>query len=270
MKRIVAALALAAALIAILSGCAQKEPDEENVVFTSVIEQINDNSILVSTMDDVGFDKASVTFANEAAKPDFDLAVGQMVKLTILPQIRESYPVQVTAVSIELISEPAPSDPEHPDFTASFFRADGSGDGGFEFIQSLAKNADTLLISSVRHLPVMLFDDAQSFNEFLEKGGAHYQFDVDYNNESSFADAAKKYDDAFFADNRLLIIYAQEPSGSIRHEIELVTISGDTLTVNVSRNVPEMGTTDMADWFIVLEFSKSATANCVNWDAVAE
>jgi hypothetical protein len=267
-----AALAAAAMLIAFLAGCTQKEqePAGENIAFTGVIEQINDNSILVSTTDDVGFDKASVGYSDDMAEPDFNFIVGQMVKITILPQIRESYPVQVTAVKIELVAEPALSDPEHPDFTASFLRADSGGEGGIDYIFSHAQNFDALAISSVQHLPVLRFDDAASFEAFLEATGTDYQYEVEYAGEIAFAEAVKKYDDTFFADNRLLIIYVQEPSGSNRHEIKLVTIKENTLTVSVNRIIPEVGTDDMADWFIVLELSKSATANCIGWDAVAE
>ncbi|MPM89078.1 hypothetical protein SDC9_136186 [bioreactor metagenome] len=270
MKRILASLAAVVVLTAFLSGCVQKEPAGENIVFTGVIEQINDSSILVSTTDDVSFDKASVSYADNMEGLDFNLIIGQMVKLTILPQIAESYPVQVKAVKIELVSEPALSDPEHPNFTASFFRADSYSNNSQEYIMANAENADKLIISSARHLPVFLIDDAAALNDFISAGSEHYQFDVEYGEDGSFADAVKKYDDSFFAENRLLIVYVQEPSGSIRHEIKDVAINDGTLMVTVGRKVPEVGTDDMADWFIVLEFSKVATAKCTGWDAVAE
>jgi len=41
----------------------------------------------------------------EGAEPDFTLAEGQTLRITILPQIAESYPVQVTAVSVELLDD---------------------------------------------------------------------------------------------------------------------------------------------------------------------
>jgi len=98
------AIVCMAALLLILAGCG--EPAPENIVFTGTIEEIYDGGILVSTSDEVGFDKASVRIPPEV-EVDFDLLVGQTVRLTILPEIAESYPVQVTAVAIELVDQPA-------------------------------------------------------------------------------------------------------------------------------------------------------------------
>ena len=84
----------------LLVGCSQNE----NLTFTAEIESINENSIIVTTKDDVSFDKASVSF-NKSYKPDFELKIGISVEITILPEIRESKPVQVTAVKIEKLKD---------------------------------------------------------------------------------------------------------------------------------------------------------------------
>lgn len=77
------------------------EGKAKNITFTAVIESVNGNNIMVTTTDVVGFDKASVSF-DEKYKPDFTLSVGQSVLITVLPEIRESYPVQATAIKIVL------------------------------------------------------------------------------------------------------------------------------------------------------------------------
>lgn len=87
--------------ILLLSGCGQKS---DNIIFTAVIESIHDNSIMVITTDDVGFDKASVGFDKDLAIP-FNPIVGQRIEIEALPEIRESYPVQITAVKISLKEE---------------------------------------------------------------------------------------------------------------------------------------------------------------------
>ncbi|RPF42311.1 hypothetical protein EDD70_2654 [Hydrogenoanaerobacterium saccharovorans] len=93
-KRLVA---LVAAGILLLTACAKIE----NITFTATIENVSDNNILVATTEDVGFDKASVRLTD--VKIDFNLTKGQTVELTILPEIAESYPVQVTAVDIKQV-----------------------------------------------------------------------------------------------------------------------------------------------------------------------
>ena len=111
MKKIII-LICAMVLFLILTGCVN---EEQNIVFTGTIEEVYDHSVLVSTTDEVGFDKAVVSFA-PGLQISFNLTVGRTLKFTILPQIAESYPVQVTAVAIELVAEPASPDPERANF----------------------------------------------------------------------------------------------------------------------------------------------------------
>ncbi|MDD3229471.1 MAG: hypothetical protein PHE09_09675 [Oscillospiraceae bacterium] len=99
MKRMVSLL-LAALLVALLlAACSAKE---DNIVFKAEITAINDASIEVTTADDVGFDKATVSYVDDMEPTGFNLIVGQKVCITALPEIRETYPVQITAVFIEL------------------------------------------------------------------------------------------------------------------------------------------------------------------------
>ena len=98
MKRIFVLLAIT---MIILPGCGAKN---ENIIFSAVIESVFDNSLLVTTEDKVGFDRASVGF-DRSLVLNFEPRIGQTLRIEILPEIRESYPVQVTAVRIELISD---------------------------------------------------------------------------------------------------------------------------------------------------------------------
>lgn len=99
MKRIVILVLIT---LLILPGCSSEK--ENNVIFDAIVEEVNDGGVLVTTEDEVGFDKASVTY-DENLVIDFELAVGQSLIIEILPEIRESYPVGVTAVRIELMEE---------------------------------------------------------------------------------------------------------------------------------------------------------------------
>jgi rhodanese-related sulfurtransferase len=102
MKKIISATSLTLVIsLLMLTGCGQKS---DNITFTATIESIHDKSIMVTTTDEIGFDKASVGFDKELEIP-FDLIVGQRVEIEALPQVRESYPVQITAVRISLKEE---------------------------------------------------------------------------------------------------------------------------------------------------------------------
>ncbi len=96
MKRLMALL-FAAALL--LTACAEKVP---NIVFEGVIEEVYENGFLVTTTDLDGTDKVSIGYDKNMKPLDFTPAPGQTVEMTILPELRESYPVQATAVQVTL------------------------------------------------------------------------------------------------------------------------------------------------------------------------
>ncbi len=87
--------------VMLLGGCA---PQRETVVFTGEIMEIAENGILVSTQDLEGTDQIYAWYDKDMEPVGFDLFVGQKVKVTIWPEIRESYPPQATAVKLEEIS----------------------------------------------------------------------------------------------------------------------------------------------------------------------
>jgi hypothetical protein len=68
--------------------------------------------------------------------------------------------------------------------------------------------------------------------------------------DQAFLNATEKYSDDFFADNFLAIVLLQENSGSIRHKVENIDKNGDIV---IKRLIPEIGTTDMAAWAIIIE-----------------
>lgn len=113
------ALLLVAALM-VLSACAEKGSP---IVFTGMIESVTGNSFTVNTRDKVGFNKAAVSF-DKALSLDFTPEPGMTVEITILPEIRESYPVQVTATAIKLISkDPVLPEPTYVKITAQEAKA---------------------------------------------------------------------------------------------------------------------------------------------------
>lgn len=100
MKKILSLLCLCL-LLGCVSGCGGET--EENISFTATVVHVYSSSIMVSTTDDVGFTEASVNISD--IKIPFNLLPGQTVLLEIKPLIMETFPVKVTAVSVELLAE---------------------------------------------------------------------------------------------------------------------------------------------------------------------
>ncbi len=68
-----------------------------------------------------------------------------------------------------------------------------------------------------------------------------------------FLDACDRYTDEYFRDSILLLILIEEGSGSVRHNVESVEMSGGKMEIKVKRTVPEVCTDDMAEWHIMIE-----------------
>ena len=75
-----------------------------------------------------------------------------------------------------------------------------------------------------------------------------------YSNNAEYKDAVSKYSDEYFLDNFLVIIIIEETSGSNRHKVERVDRNGDII---IEQLIPEIGTSDMATWNIIIELKNS-------------
>lgn len=83
-------------------------------------------------------------------------------------------------------------------------------------------------------------------------------------------DALDGYPDEFFADARLIAVTLTEPSGSVTHSVRGIYETEDGWQVEIARQVPEIGTCDMAAWLILVEtdltdgIGDSLSVNIVN------
>ena len=76
--------------------------------------------------------------------------------------------------------------------------------------------------------------------------------------DSGFTEGLAALDEAFFAEQSLLILYLEEGSGSIRHRVDQVIVEDGTVTVTLATLMPEIGTCDMAYWAILIPIDKGA------------
>jgi len=150
---------------------------------------------------------------------------------------------------------------------ALYIRADSSCSDSFEALFPMA-NPNGLAISSRQHLPVLHFENAEEFAARVDKLGDCFQLDVPYNGDPAFTEQVSVFDNAFFEENDLLAVYVSSPSGSIRYEVTNADIYDGTLMIWVAEDRPEIGTDDVADWFILLPVPKTAVAACSEIDAV--
>ncbi len=89
-----------------------------------------------------------------------------------------------------------------------------------------------------------IIGSAQSLSDFLA------QFP-----ENDLSALTEAYPEAFFRTGRLLTVLVEESSGSNRHKLQEQGLLSDSVTV--IRQIPEVGTCDMAAWLILAEVDDS-------------
>lgn len=135
-------------------------------------------------------------------------------------------------------------------------------------IYSGGLNADKMTIEGEYHFPIYKFDSVQELEQFKKAFGEILTMDYGYDENPSFNEATAKYDEAFFKDNTLMLVYVTAGSGSLRFGVGSVTCDGKSFCIDVKQtNNPEVCTDDMAGWFITVAVADSVIANCTEFDA---
>ena len=132
-------------------------------------------------------------------------------------------------------------------------------------------NSDKLAISSVLHLPVHKFDTLEELEQFKNNYSKIYTMDHGYNEVPSFNEVTEKYNEEFFKDNSVVLVYVTSSSGSDRYGVSSVFCNNDSFCVYIEQtNDVDVGTDDMAGWFITVAVPHSMIENCTTIDACYE
>ena len=129
-------------------------------------------------------------------------------------------------------------------------------------------NPSAMAISSARHLPVYKFETKTDLDRFKESFQDVLTLDQGHDEVPSFNEIALSYDDNFFENYTVILAYVTASSGSYRFGIQEVVLDGSELCLNVVQvNHPEVGTADMAGWFVIAEVLDSDIAGVTVFDA---
>ena len=151
---------------------------------------------------------------------------------------------------------------EDPDTTVS--RVSSS-----EALDSGALNEDQMAISSVLHFPIYKFDTLEALTQFKDSLDYPEMLSLAYDEVPSFNEVTAKYDEAFFSESTLLLVYAVAHTGSYRFAVDAISGDGTSLCVQIAETThAEVVTDDMAGWFITVAVPDSAAAAYTEFDAV--
>lgn len=134
-----------------------------------------------------------------------------------------------------------------------------------EFLGGL--NANKMAISRVKHLPIYKFDTLNDITKFKQLRDA-LTFEQSYDEVPSFNETLSKYDESFFEENSLMVVYVPANSGSYRYGVNSIFCNGTAFCIHVEQtNNPEICTQDMAGWFISVAVPDSMIEDCTEFDA---
>ena len=156
---------------------------------------------------------------------------------------------------------------ETPDTTVSEV-----GTFGMEKLYSGALNADDLLGYGDRHFPIYKFDTLEELTQFkdsLENPERLSTSLYKYDGIPSFSEATEQYDETFFSENAMLLVYVAASSGTYRFAVDAITGDGTGLCVHIAETThAEIVTDDTSGWFITVAIPDSAAAGYSEFDAV--
>lgn len=123
-------------------------------------------------------------------------------------------------------------------------------------------NKDAVQADPKTNLPVYKIDSLEELTKFKDDTKSFFTWH--YFDEIS----AKKYDEDFFKDNYVLFIYKTATSGSFSFKVKGASYKDSAFTVYVEqKEKPEVYTTDMAGWFVVVSMSRAKYADCKTFAA---
>ena len=129
-------------------------------------------------------------------------------------------------------------------------------------------NKEKMVISSVQHLPIYKFNTLEELEQFKLAFGEVLTMDSGYDEVPSFNDITTNYDETFFDENTLLLVYVGANSGTYRFGVSSVFCAENSFCIHIEQtNNPEVVTDDMAGWFITVAVPDSMVENCTEFDA---
>ena len=189
-----------------------------------------------------------------------DLKIGDVVYVEFTGETMESYPAQISNVTrITLISSSG-----ELSYKDSYVRVDGCGENAHVFRHFSKNNAEA---DGWNRLPIIAIESKESLDEMITGLKLFEQYTTTlWSDTALFTDFPTIYDETFFKEKALLLVYIAESSGSNTHKIHSCYVSDGICTVIVESIVPESGDCDMAGWLVCLEVEKDDVAN-LSFDA---
>lgn len=106
-------------------------------------------------------------------------------------------------------------------------------------VYAKALNTEKMAISSVRHLPIFKLDTSEDLEQFKSDFGDTLTMEYGYDEVPSFNEVTAKYDEEFFKENTIMLVFVEASSGSCRFGVNSVYCDGNSFCVHVEQTIPK-------------------------------
>ncbi len=131
-----------------------------------------------------------------------------------------------------------------------------------------ALNTGKMDENKIRHLPIYKFDKLKDLEQFKRTFEGIFTMDVGYDEVPSFNSATAKYDDAFFEENSLLLVYVSANNCTHRFKVHSIGYDESSFEIHIVETTnAEMVEDAMAGWFVTVAVSDELIKNCTEFDA---
>ena len=242
------------------------QDENTNSYFDATVLEVHEYYLLVEPFEDEeerkSSDKISVDINTLSLNPVSEIKVGSKIRVVYDGEILESYPAQLGNVfAIRLLNDEQAL--KNYSYEVSWVNySEYSG------IYISALNSDKLSINHTQHLPIYKFENTNELSNFKKDFKDYFYMDGELDEIPSFNSVTEKYDENYFEDNALFLVYVPAGSTTSRFGVQSVYNDGETFKIEIARiDKSEVGDCAMAGWFVTVEAEKSAVASCTKFDS---
>lgn len=141
-------------------------------------------------------------------------------------------------------------------YSTETLKFDWAGSKAYLDVANHCENYDDILKDGKKNFPIIKITSAAELEDFIDSVKEHFELSKGI------------YDDSFFSQKELYIIYAEEDSEKTDYSVSNVSIDGEKLSVKVER--AEKRGEGLASRFILLSIEKKAVEKCTQFRAYSE
>lgn len=129
-------------------------------------------------------------------------------------------------------------------------------------------NAAKLQYSNVQHLPIHKFDMRKELDAFMERMGNTAALNDTTHGVPSFRETAARYDDSFFENNTLILVYISSANSGRAFQVSEIFCNQSHFEIYVEEIAsPFIKEQKVSGWFITAAVPDSMVENCIDFDA---